>query len=324
MRAIEDGSGLRKRRPRERRRFLQIHVDRKGEGAMVPKQHWWVVMGALVALGSMATAHADTLSDIREHGEFRLGHRESSAPFSFVDGDGQARGYSVDICLKVYAAVKAELKRPDLALRYVMVKPADRITAVKDGRIDVECGSTTNTVGRQKDVAFSFTTFVVGARFLAKKTSNLKDLADLRGKPVAVTEKTTTETLVRQTSAERNLALKLVLVKDHAEGFAKMDSGEVAAVANDDALLFGLASKAKDPSQYDFVGKYLSVEPYGIMYRKDDPGFARLMDNVIGGLFASGEIRAIHAKWFESGAFRLPMSQYMKENIKLPNKYGVP
>ncbi|MCZ2134194.1 MAG: transporter substrate-binding domain-containing protein [Burkholderiales bacterium] len=132
------------------------------------------------------------------------------------------------------------------------------------------------------------------------------------------------ESVVRQTSAERNLALKLVQVKDHAEGLAKMDSGEVAAVANDDALLFGLASKAKDPSQYDFVGKYLSVEPYGIMYRKDDPGFTRLMDNVIGGLFASGEIRAIHAKWFESGAFRLPMSQYMKENIKLPNKYGVP
>ena len=143
------------------------------------------------------------------------------------------------------------------------------------------------------------------------------------GKTVVVTEKTTTETVVKQINTERNLNLKIVLAKDHAEGFAKMESGEAAAVANDDALLFGLVGKAKDPTAFDFVGKYVSVEPYGIMYRKDDPAFEKLIDGAIAGLFSNGQIKSIYAKWFEGGAFKLPMNQYMKENLKLPNKYGV-
>jgi glutamate/aspartate transport system substrate-binding protein len=276
-----------------------------------------------LAVASGAWVHADTLSSIRERGEFLLGHRESSSPFSYINEKGEPVGYSVDICLKIFDAVKAELKKPDLKVKYVALKPADRIAAVKSGRVDVECGSTTNTVERQKEVAFSFTTFMAGARLLGKKSSNLKDLTDLRGKSVVVTEKTTTEKVITQINSERNLALKLVTAKDHAEGFSKMESGEAAAVANDDALLFGLVSKSKDPSAYDFVGKYVSVEPYGIMLRKDDPAFAKLMDVAVSNLFSSGQIRAIYAKWFESGVFKLPMNQYMKENIKLPNRYGV-
>ncbi len=280
-------------------------------------------LGLLAALAFSAWSHADTLSEVRERGEFRLGHRESSSPFSYVNEKGDAVGYSVDICLKVFDQVKAELKRPDLKVKFVALKPADRIAAVKDGRVDVECGSTTNTVARQKDVAFSYTTFMAGARLLAKKTSNLKDLADLRGKTVVVTEKTTTESLIKQMSSERNLNFKILIAKDHAEGFARMDSGEAMAVANDDALLFGLVGKAKDPTAYDFVGKYISVEPYGIMYRKGDPAFEKLIDSAIANLFNTGQLKSIYAKWFESGTFKLPMNQYMKENLKLPNKYGV-
>ncbi len=126
-------------------------------------------VGILIA--ASAWIHADTLSSIRERGEFLLGHRESSAPFSFVNEKGDAVGYSVDICLKLFEQIKLELKRPDLKVKYVPLKPADRISAVKDGRVDVECGSTTNTVDRQKDVAFSYTTFMAGARLLAKKIS---------------------------------------------------------------------------------------------------------------------------------------------------------
>jgi glutamate/aspartate transport system substrate-binding protein len=117
--------------------------------------------------------------------------------------------------------------------------------------------------------------------------------------------------------------MKIVTAKDHAEGFSRMVSGEAVAVANDDALLFGLVTKSKDPEAYDFVGKYVSVEPYGIMYRKDDPAFTKLMDLAVAGLYSTGQIRSIYGKWFESGTFKLPMNQYMKENIKLPNKYGV-
>jgi glutamate/aspartate transport system substrate-binding protein len=276
-----------------------------------------------VLIASSAWTHADTLSGIRDRGEFLLGHRESSSPFSFINEKGEAVGYSVDICLKLFDQIKLELKRPDLKVKYVPLKPADRILAVKDGRVDVECGSTTNTVERQKDVAFSYTTFMAGARLLGKKTANLKELADLRDKPVVVTEKTTTEKVIRQINAERNLGLKIVTAKDHAEGFSRMETGEAAAVANDDALLVGLVSKSKDPTMFDFVGKYVSVEPYGIMYRKDDPAFSKLVDVALSSLFATGQARAIYAKWFESGVFKLPMNQYMKENIKLPNKYGV-
>ena len=276
-----------------------------------------------LAIASSAWAHADTLSTIKARGEFLLGHRESSSPFSFLNDKGEPVGYSVDICLKIFEAVKAELKSPALKLKYVVLKPADRIAAVKSGRVDVECGSTTNTVERQKDVAFSFTTFVAGARLLASKSSNVKELSDLRGKTVIVTEKTTTEKVVGQVNKERNLDMTVITAKDHAEGFSKMESGAAIAVANDDALLFGLVTKAKNPASFDFVGKYVSVEPYGIMYPKDDPAFAKIMDVTVSNLFSSGQIRAIYAKWFESGVFKLPMNQYMKENIKIPNRYGV-
>ena len=276
-----------------------------------------------VLLSLSAWTHADTLSEVRDSGSFLLGHRESSSPFSYVNERGEAVGYSVDICLKIFEEIKKELRRPDLKLKYVPLKPADRIAAVKTGRVDVECGSTTNTVDRQKDVAFSYTTFVAGARLLAKKSTGLKELTDLRGKVVVVTEKTTTEKIMKQVNAERNLDLKIIFAKDHPEGFSKMVSGEAQAVANDDALLFGLVTKSKDPEAYDFVGKYVSVEPYGIMYRKDDPAFTKLVDLTIASLYSTGQIRSVYAKWFESGSFKLPMNQYMKENIKLPNKYGV-
>lgn len=280
-----------------------------------------LLVGALLPVS--AWVHADTLSDVRDRGEFLIGHRESSAPFSFVNEMGEAGGYSVDICLKFFEQIKKDLKRPDLRLKFVPLKPSDRIAAVKSGRVHVECGSTTNTVDRQKDVAFSYTTFVAGARLLVKNSAKLKALTDLKGRAVVVTENTTTEKVLRLVNIERNLDLQIFTAKDHAEGFAKLVSGEAAAVANDDALLFGLVTKAKDPGSYDFVGKYISVEPYGIMYRKDDPAFTKLVDTTLAGLFATGQIKAVYAKWFESGTFKLHMNQYMKENIQLPNRYGV-
>jgi glutamate/aspartate transport system substrate-binding protein len=280
---------------------------------------WAFSVGLLLS----ASSYADTLAKVRKSGEFVLGHRETSAPFSYIAPDGIAQGYSVDICLRIFEQIKEELKMKDLKLKYVPIKPADRIPAVKDGRIDVECGSTTNTAARQKDVAFSYTTFVAGARLLAKKASNLKSLETMEGKSVAVAEKTTTERVINQLNAERNLALKVVAVKDPLEGFKKMEAGEVDSVISDDALLLGLAARSTNSAQFDFVGKYLSVEPYGVMLRKDDAAFAAVVDKAIGKLFSTGDIYKIYAKWFESGTFKLPMNQYMKENVRLPNKYGV-
>ncbi|MGL4233565.1 MAG: amino acid ABC transporter substrate-binding protein [Casimicrobium sp.] len=285
--------------------------------------YFHVAFFAATTLLVSASAYADTLDKIRKSGEFVLGHRESSSPFSFNSDNATGAGFSVDLCLKIFDQVKEELKLRDAKVKYVAVKPADRIAAVKDGRIDVECGSTTNTAVRQKDVAFSYTTFVAGARLLAKKSANFTDIEKMSGKTVVVTEKTTTEKIILQTIAERNLNLKVVTAKDHAEAWRKIDSGEVDAIVGDDALLLGLAARSKDPSAYTFVGKFLSIEPYGIMFRKDDPAFASVVDRAVNKMFASGDYQKIYAKWFESGAFKLPMNQYMKENVRLPNKFGV-
>jgi glutamate/aspartate transport system substrate-binding protein len=277
---------------------------------------------AVIAFFS-ASIHADTLSKIRTSGEFVLGHRESSTPFSFVSKEGQPAGYSVDLCLRIFEQVKTELKRPDLKVKFVPLKPADRIPAVKDGRVDVECGSTTNTVSRQKDVAFSYTTFVAGARLLVKKSSNFKSVQDLRGKRISVTGATTTEKLVRQLNGERNLGAEIVTAKENIDAFKLLESGTTVAMAGDDALLVGLVSKSATPEVYDFVGNFLSVEPYGILMRKDDAAFSNVASTALSKLFETGEIRKIYAKWFESGAFKLAMNQYMKENIRVPNNYGV-
>lgn len=286
------------------------------------KNYALAVVAVLVASLS-AWSHANTLSAVKSRGEFLLGHRESSSPFSYIDASGNPVGYSVDLCLRIFEQVKTELKRTDLKLKFVPLKPADRIAAVKDGRADVECGSTTNTVTRQNEVAFSYTTFVAGARVLTKKSSGVKTLQALRGKNVVVTEKTTTADLVKKLVTERNLGINLIFAKDHAEAFRQLETDAVAAFFNDDALLVGLAARSATPDAYEFVDKYFSVEPYGIMYRKDDPAFSKVVDTAIGNLFATGQIRVIYDKWFGVGAFKLAMNQYMKENVRLPNKYGV-
>ncbi len=270
-----------------------------------------------------ACASADTLSRIRERGEFRLGHRQSSMPFSYIDATGAPVGYSLDICQKIFERVKTELKLPALKLKYVLVQPSDRIQAVKESRIDVECGSTTHTAARAKDVDFSYSIFFAGARFAAKKEANLREWQDLRGKTIAVTEKTTTETALGTMNKDRNMNLKLVLVKDHAEGFRRMQAGETDAVANDDAMLYGLINAASKPKDFDFVGKHISVEPYGIMYAKGDAPMNALVDATILSLFKSGEIRQIHAKWFERGGYTLPMSLYMRENVNIPGRFAI-
>lgn len=269
-------------------------------------------------------ACANTSERLEKSGEFVVGFRETSIPISFLDEKGEAAGYMVDVCKRVFESVKQQLKRPALKLRFVPVKSAERISMVKEGRIDLECASTTNTVERQKEVAFSFTTFVAGVRFLVRaRDGKIPAFDDLRGKKIGATAKSNAEKLVLQASNERNLGLTVVPSANQADAFAKLVSGEVFAIAGDDALLVTQVAKTRDPEKYALLGKYLSVEPYSVMLAKDDAKFAKEIDTALLGIFASGEMAKIHAKWFESGGLRLPMNQYMKENIRVPNKYGV-
>lgn len=263
----------------------------------------------------------DTLKRIRDTGVILVGVRESSVPFSFLDAQKHPQGYTVDLCLRVADSVKAELKLPRLEVRYVVVTSANRIAAVEEGRVDLECGSTTNTSERQKKVAFAYTTFVAGIKMLAKKSSNVTAVEDLRGKKVVVTAGTTSEKMVAALNDERVLKLEILRAKDHDESFRLVETGAAVAFPMDDVLLYGLVSRSARPDDFAIVGKYLSVEPYAIMMRKEDPAFERLVNRTLNEMFQSGEIRRIYAKWFASKELTVPMSPYLREAFRLPNTH---
>ncbi|MCC7327945.1 MAG: amino acid ABC transporter substrate-binding protein [Burkholderiales bacterium] len=266
-------------------------------------------------------AQIDTLRRIRDSGVLLLGVRESSVPFSFLDANKQPQGYSVDLCLRVADAIKGELKLSRLDIRFVPVTSSDRISVLLDGKIDLECGSTTNTRDRQKQVAFAYTTFVAGIKMLARKSSNVNSLEDLRGKRVVVTQGTTSEKLLRAMNDERILKVDIVLSKDHGESFKTVADGGAVAFLMDDVLLYGLISKSSKPDDFAVVGKYLSVEPYAIMFRRNEPQFERIVNRALVDLFQSGEIRRIYAKWFNNRELTVPLNQYLKEAFQAPNTY---
>ena len=262
-----------------------------------------------------------TLKRVRDTATLTLGVHESSVPFSFIDSQKQPQGYSVDLCLKVADAIKNELKLPRLDVRFVAVTSANRIAMVKDGKVDLECGSTTNTRDRQKDVAFAYTTFVAGIKMLARKSSNISGVEDLRGKTVVVTKGTTSEKMLRQMNDDRVLKLTILESRDHNESFAAVADGRAVAFPMDDVLLYGLISKAQRPDEFAVVGRFLSVEPYAIMLRKDEPAFERLVDRTLNEMFQSGEIRRIYARWFATRELTVPMNQYLKEAFVVPNTH---
>jgi glutamate/aspartate transport system substrate-binding protein len=285
-----------------------------------------LVVSASAALAQDNTAAApseriDTLKRIKDTGAITIGVREASVPFSYIDAQKQPQGYSIDLCLKIADAIKTELKMPRLDVRFLPVTSSNRIGMVKSGKVDLECGSTTNTRDRQKDVAFSYTTFVAGIKMLARKSSNINSVEDLRGKTVVVTKGTTSETMLKQLNEDRVLKLEILETKDHNESFADIADGKAVAFPMDDVLLYGLISKAAKPDDFAVVGKYLSVEPYGIMMRKDEPAFERLVDRTLVDLFQSGEVRRIYARWFSTHELTVPMNQYLKEAFAIPNTY---
>jgi glutamate/aspartate transport system substrate-binding protein len=308
--------------PAYRRRALMLCVlALLSPAAMAATDKTSPAVSASAADSLAAIEHSATLKRVRDTATITIGVRESSVPFSFIDSQKQPQGYSVDLCLKVADAVKNELKLPRLDVRFVAVTSTNRIAMVKDGKVDLECGSTTNTRERQKDVAFAYTTFVAGIRMLAKKSSNINGIEDLRGKTIVVTRGTTSEKMLRRMNEERVLKLTILESKDHDESFAAVAEGRAVAFPMDDVLLYGLISKAAKPDEFAVVGKYLSVEPYAIMLRKDEPAFERLVDRTLNEMFQSGEIRKVYARWFATKDLTVPMNQYLREAFAVPNTY---
>ena len=285
-------------------------------------------------VGSIATsANAQeltgTLKKIKDTGSITIGHRESSIPFSYLDDKQQPVGYSMDLCAKVVDAVKSELKMPNLKVAYQPVTSANRIPLLQNGTIDLECGSTTNSVERQKQVAFGPTFFVINVSAAVKKDSGIKTFADLNGKTVASTSGTTSIPLLRGYEKAKGIDFKELQAKDHAEAMQLVATDRAQAFIMDDVLLAGQIANQQNPGAYMILTESLRTEPYGMMLRKDDPQFKALVDRAVGAVYKSGEIDKIYAKWFTSAIpprninMNFSQTPAIKEAFKNPNDKGV-
>ncbi len=268
---------------------------------------------AVTSFSSVAIADAGdspTLKRIQERGVVNIGHRETSIPFSYIGPDNEAIGYSIDLCLKIVDAIKAELGMDKLEVKYTPVTGQTRIPLIANGAIDMECGSTTNNLTRQKQVEYLPTTFITGTKIASKKDSGITEIEDLAGKVIGLSSGTTNEKAIKAVIAEQGLDVKVVPVKDHSQGWLALETDRIDAYGSDDVLLFGLISKSKDPSQFQVTGRYLSFDPYALMVPRNDSTFERLGRVVMAGLMRSGEMKEIYAKWFEPGptGINMPLS----------------
>ncbi|MFO1246135.1 MAG: transporter substrate-binding domain-containing protein [Ramlibacter sp.] len=284
-----------------------------------------LLSASLLTLGVAAAAHADTLKKVADSGKLTLAYRESSVPFSYVEGPGKPLGFSMDIANAVVQEVKKRTGKPVLEIEYIPVTSQNRIPLLVNGTIDLECGSTTNNSTRAKDVSFAINHFYTGTRLLAKKSSRIKNYADLENKTVASTTGTTNSQVMRKYNADKKLNMQIILGKDHADSMLLVEGDRAVAFAMDDILLFGLMANAKNPAEWEVVGDSLQVEPYACMLRKDDPKFKALVDGVITGMMKSGEFDRLYKKWFMSPIppkninLNLPMSAQLRDSLKAPS-----
>lgn len=286
------------------------------------------LLAASAALLLGLTAHAadgPTLSRVRDTGVIVIGYRPASLPFSYLDAQLRPTGYTVELCERIVAAVRAKLPLPDLEVRRVEVASATRMPLVINGTLDLECGITTHTAERARSQAFSLTIFVAETRLLARASERVQSLADLRGRPVATTIGTTSIQHLAKVNEQQSLNIRILGGLDDPEGFQLVRSGRAAAFLMDDVLLRSLlAQQGPSADDYRISDQALTVEPYAIGLRKGDPQFKALVDGVLAGLYRSGEIHAIYRRWFESPLpsqglnLKLPMSAAFRRVIANP------
>jgi len=289
-----------------------------------------IAVFGLIATPSSAQELTGTLKKIKDTGAITLGHRESSVPFSYYDDKQQVVGYAMDLCNKIADAVKKELKLSKLEVKLNPVTSATRIPLIANGTVDLECGSTTNNLERQQQVSFTITHFVTSNRFVTKKTANVKTVDDLKGKTIVSTSGTTNLKQITEIGAQKNLGLNILAAKDHAEAFLMVETDRAAAFVMDDILLYSLVAGAKSPKDYVITDQALSVEPYGIMLRREDPAFKKVVDQAMIGIYKGGEINGIYDKWFlkpippKGINLNVPMSAAFKKVIANPTDSGDP
>jgi glutamate/aspartate transport system substrate-binding protein len=287
------------------------------------------------AVWGVAPASAEelsgTLRKIKETGSIALGFRDSSIPFSYLDDNQKPIGYAMDICYAIVEAVQKELKLDKLAVELVPVSSSTRIPLLANGTIDLECGSTTNNPERQRQVAFSHTHFLTATRFISKKASKLNSIEDLKGKPVVATSGTSNIRQLIETNAARHLGINVIHAKDHAEAFLMVENDRAVAFVMDDILLAAFAVGSKDPGAYVISSDAFSKpEPCGIMLRKDDPAFKKVVDAATSALYQSAEGPKLYDKWFMQEVppkglnLNVPMGAELRQEFAKPSDSSDP
>jgi glutamate/aspartate transport system substrate-binding protein len=298
----------------------------------MPKLRLSLLLSTLIAVFLVGPAHAQdttTLARIKSNGFITFGYREASFGFSYVDGGPKPVGYSIDICNRIVDAIKAELKMSTIDVKFQAVTSANRIPLVQNGTVDIECGSTTNLVERQKQVAFSPDIFRYNVRTLVKADSGIKSIADLQGKTVVTTAGTTSFRLLREADKGRSLEVNQLAGKDHTDSFLLVESGRANAFVLDDILLAGQIANARNPKDFTIVGESLRTENQSLMFRKDDPDFKALVDRVVGGMMKSGEMEKLYNRWFMSPIppkninINYPLNAETKDAFANPSSKGI-
>jgi ABC-type amino acid transport substrate-binding protein len=278
-----------------------------------------LISAGLVTVSSVVSAQ--TLEKIAGSNRITVSYREAAVPFSYLIGPGKPAGFAVELTQAIIEDVRQQLKRPNLEVTYMPVGAQTRIPLLVNGTYDLECGSTTNTAARGKDVAFAISHFYTGTRLLSKKASGIRTYADLANKTVASTAGSTNEKVIRKYAADNKIDMQVILGKDYDDALQMVENDRAVAFAMDDILLFGLRANARDPDALEVVGAALQVEPYGCMLRKDDPDFKKLVDGTIARLMRSGEFSRLYVKWFESPippkgvTLNMPMSEQLRRNL---------
>ena len=287
------------------------------------KLAWLLLIAASSALAQTEEAPVEltgTLAKVRAAGAVTIAYRESSVPFSYLSPRREPIGYSIELCRKLAEAMGEEVGR-ELELKWLPVTSESRIEAIVSGRADLECGSTTSNLERQKQVAFSPIIFVAGTKLLVKRGSAIRSYRNLSGKTVVVTAGTTNEKAMQEIARRFKIDFRLTTARDHAESYAELESGKADAFASDDVLLYGLVAERKAQAQFQVVGEFLSYDPYGIMFRKGDAQLAELVQRAFHDLAEDGEIERQYKRWFlqrlPSGeSLDLPMSPQLGTLIK--------
>jgi len=286
----------------------------------------YVLAATLCAGPALAEELTGTLKNVKETGAITIGFRDSSIPFSYLDDSQKPIGYAMDICYKIVDAVKKELKLDKLEVKLNPVTSATRIPLMANGTVDLECGSTTNNAERQKQVWFTNTHFLTASRFVSKKSSKINSIDDLKGKSVVSTSGTTNIKQLTEANGERSLNINIIPAKDHAEAFLMVETDRAVAFVMDDILLASLIAGSKAPDDY-VISKdaFSKPEPYGIMLRKDDPAFKKVVDAATAALYTGGEGKKIYDKWFTQKIppknlnLNVPISSELKNEFAKPS-----